>query len=78
MSKRVFVLADDISPTTPLVTCSVCLSVLHGKEWIGVEQTIRAVRSYELDQPPRLAPGLCDDCRRRLAARRRPALRTAA
>ena len=72
MSKSVFVLVNDISPTTPLVTCSLCLSVLHGDEWIGVEPTIRALRSYERDQPPRLDPGLCDDCRTMLAARRRP------
>jgi hypothetical protein len=72
MSKRVFVLTDDISPTTKLVTCSLCLSVLHENEWIGVEQTIRALRTYERDQPPRLDPGLCDDCRIVLDARRRP------
>jgi hypothetical protein len=70
MSKRVFVLVDEVSPTTALVTCSICLSVRHGSEWIWPEQTIRALRSYANDQPPRLAPGLCDDCRYRLNARR--------
>lgn len=78
MSKRVFVLVDDVSPTTALVTCSICLSVLHGEEWIGAEQTIRGLRTYARPEPSRLAPGLCDECRRRIDARRRRELPLAA
>jgi len=78
MSKRVFVLVDDVSPTTALVTCSICLNVLHGEEWIGAEQTIRALRTFARPDPPRLAAGLCDECRARIEARRGYELRLAA
>jgi hypothetical protein len=78
MSKRVFVLVDDVSPSTALVTCSLCLSVLHGRDWITAEQTIRALRTFARPDPPRLAPGLCDECRNRLDGRRRQELPLAA
>jgi hypothetical protein len=78
MSKRVFVLVDDVSPTTALVTCSVCLSVLHGEEWISAAQTIRGLRTFARPEPPRLAPGLCNECRNRIRTRRRQELALAA
>jgi len=45
-----------------LTTCSVCLRVLSGSEWLDAEHVIRQIRSYELDDPPRLGGGLCDKC----------------
>jgi hypothetical protein len=47
---------------TNLVTCSVCLRVRRGSAWIEPEDVITALRSYELESPPRLLPGICDDC----------------
>jgi hypothetical protein len=47
---------------TALITCSMCLRVLRGSEWIEAERVIDEIRSYELEAPPRLRPGLCDFC----------------
>ena len=41
---------------TNLVTCSVCLRVRRGSAWIEPEDVITALRSYELESPPRLLP----------------------
>jgi hypothetical protein len=65
-------------PQARLVTCSICLSVRSGDEWIGAEQAIQELRSFTLGEPPPLAPGLCDDCRSELSARRGDAVRAAA
>ena len=53
-----------------LVTCSICLGVRRGSEWIGADVAIRELRSYESREPVRLAPGLCDDCTEDVAVRR--------
>lgn len=55
---------------TDLIACSLCLSVLHGSEWIEAEQAIRAIRSYELHDLPRLQPAVCDSCAERIFSRR--------
>jgi hypothetical protein len=57
-------------PRASLVSCSICLRVLRGSEWIEAERAIRALRSYELDAPPRLEPGLCDLCAHAIGRRR--------
>jgi hypothetical protein len=45
-----------------LTTCSLCLRVRRGSGWIEAERAIGELRSYDLAEPPRLAPGLCDAC----------------
>ena len=47
---------------TDLVTCSLCLRVRRRSAWVEPEALITELRSYELDTPPRLLPGVCDDC----------------
>ena len=47
---------------TTLITCSLCLRVLRGSEWIEAESVIGEIRSYELETPPRLEPAVCDFC----------------
>ena len=49
------------SGTDP-VTCSLCLRVRRGSAWVESEDVITELRSYELDAPPRLLPGVCDEC----------------
>jgi hypothetical protein len=56
-----------------LITCSVCLRVLDGTEWIEAERAITDLRSFALPVPPRLEAAVCDACmesirRRRLSA----------
>jgi hypothetical protein len=53
-----------------LITCSICLRVHRGSEWTEAERVIREMRSYELDAPPRLQPGVCDDCAESIFSRR--------
>jgi len=55
---------------TRLVTCSMCLRVLRGSEWIEAERVIHEIRSYELEAPPRLRPALCDVCAESIHSRR--------
>ena len=55
---------------TDLITCSLCLRVRQGSEWMEAEQVIRAIRSYELELPPRLQPAVCDSCAESIATRR--------
>lgn len=50
------------TPLASLVTCSICLRVLHETGWIAAEDAILALRTFEFPEPVRLAPGLCDDC----------------
>ena len=47
---------------TDLVTCSLCLRVRRASAWAEPEDVIAELRSYELDTPPSLLPGVCDDC----------------
>jgi hypothetical protein len=47
---------------TDLITCSLCLRVLRGREWMDAERVIREIRSYELEAPPRLRSAVCDVC----------------
>jgi hypothetical protein len=54
-----------------LTTCSVCLRVLRGAEWVEVEQVIKELRSFVLLVPPRLESALCPHCTESL--HRRPA-----
>jgi hypothetical protein len=55
---------------TDLIACSLCLRVLRGSEWVEAERVIRAIRSYELDAPPRLHPAVCDHCAEAILNRR--------
>ena len=53
-----------------LRACSICLSLLDGKEWVEAETFIREHRSFERQTPPRLTPAICDDCEASIARRR--------
>ena len=53
-----------------MVTCSQCLRVQRGSSWLEAEDIIAELRTYELVDPPRLRPGLCDRCTATLAAAR--------
>jgi hypothetical protein len=53
-----------------LVTCSLCLRVHRGSEWMQAELVIRDTRSYELAAPPRLLPGVCEACAESIFDRR--------
>jgi hypothetical protein len=73
------VLDETLAMHTPLAlhrrfwnvrACSICLSVLDGKEWVEAETFIRKHRSFERQTPPRLTPALCDDCEASIARRR--------
>jgi hypothetical protein len=55
---------------THLTTCSLCLRVLRGSEWMEAERVIREMRSYELDAPPRLQSAVCDVCAESIFSRR--------
>ena len=50
------------SHSVSFTTCSVCLDVMRGEEWIAAEEAIREARTFERSTPPRLLPGLCDGC----------------
>jgi hypothetical protein len=47
---------------TDLITCSICLRVLRGAEWVDAERVIREIRSYELQAPPHLRDAVCEAC----------------
>ena len=53
-----------------LVSCSVCLRVLRGSNWVEAEHVIREIRSFELEAPPRLQSGVCDGCAESIFTRR--------
>jgi hypothetical protein len=55
---------------TDLITCSICLRVLRGAEWVDAERVIREIRSYELDAPPRLHDAVCEACADAIFGRR--------
>jgi hypothetical protein len=47
---------------TDLITCSICLRVLRGTEWVDAERVIREIRSYDLEAPPHLRDAVCEAC----------------
>lgn len=53
-----------------LTTCSLCLRVRRGSQWLEAEHVIREIRSYELAAPPHLQAGVCDSCAESIFARR--------
>jgi len=53
-----------------MVTCSRCLRVERGSSWVEAEEIIKELRTYELVDPPRLRPGVCDHCAEAIAAAR--------
>jgi hypothetical protein len=53
-----------------LITCSLCLRVRSGVEWLEADRFIREIRSYELEAPPRLLSGVCDACAESIFTRR--------
>jgi hypothetical protein len=55
---------------TDLITCSICLRVLRGAEWVDAERVIREIRSYELDAPPHLHDAVCEACAESIFGRR--------
>jgi NMD protein affecting ribosome stability and mRNA decay len=55
---------------TDLVTCSLCLRVHRGSEWIEAEHVIRETRSFELEVPPRLHSAVCEVCAESIFSRR--------
>jgi NMD protein affecting ribosome stability and mRNA decay len=55
---------------TDLVTCSLCLRVHRGSEWMEAERVIKEIRSYELEALPRLHSAVCDDCAESIFSRR--------
>jgi hypothetical protein len=61
---------EDSGSVTGLVTCSVCLRVLRGSQWMEPEAVIREMRSFELEAPPRLEPALCTICADSILSRR--------
>jgi hypothetical protein len=60
----------DMDTQLDLVTCSLCLRVHRGSEWMQAELVIRDTRSYELAAPPRLLPGVCEVCAESIFDRR--------
>ena len=53
-----------------LNTCSLCLRVRLGSDWIEAEEVIRELRSYDFPVPPRMRPALCEACSRSILERR--------
>jgi hypothetical protein len=53
-----------------LATCSLCLRVRHGSDWVDAEAVIRQLRTYELGSLPRFEPAVCEDCLAAILARR--------
>jgi hypothetical protein len=55
---------------TDLITCSLCLRVLRGGDWVDAESVIREIRSYELEVPPHLHDAVCEACADSIFSRR--------
>jgi hypothetical protein len=53
-----------------LIACSICLRVQRGSDWVDAEDVIREIRSYELDESPRLHGVVCKDCAEAISRRR--------
>jgi hypothetical protein len=60
------------------VTCSICLGVQREYGWVSADEAIRDLRTYELVEPLRLTPAVCDQCTENLAERRGRSLAQAA
>jgi hypothetical protein len=58
------------SSSTDLITCSLCMGVLRGSEWVEAERVIREMRTYELGELPRLHSRVCDSCAESIFSRR--------
>jgi hypothetical protein len=58
------------SSSTDLITCSLCMRVLRGSEWLEAERVISEMRTYELDELPRLHSRVCDSCAESIFSRR--------
>jgi hypothetical protein len=58
------------SSATDLITCSLCMRVLRGSQWVEAEIVIREMRSYELAHLPRLHSRVCDSCAESIFSRR--------
>jgi hypothetical protein len=56
--------------TLILVSCSLCLRVLHDSHWIDARDAIRKLRRFELPTVVHLEPGVCDQCGELIARRR--------
>jgi hypothetical protein len=69
-----FVMATDLD----LISCSLCLRVRRGSEWLEAERVIKEIRSYELDAPPRLRSAVCDECSESIFRRRAQVVEPAA
>lgn len=57
-------------PKATFTVCSICLCVRRGADWIEATHVIRQIRSYESDAPPRLRPGICEQCAEPILRRR--------
>src|SRR4051794_27165177 len=72
--RRAFDVTDQkgfVMTTSPdLITCSLCLRVRRGSEWLEAERVISEIRSYELDAPPKLRSALCNMCTESIFCRR--------
>jgi len=53
-----------------LVSCSLCLRVRRGSDWMEAERVIRETRSFDLAAPPRLQSAVCDECAESIFSRR--------
>jgi hypothetical protein len=53
-----------------LITCSLCLRIRRGSDWLDADRVIREIRSYELAALPNLHSGVCDSCAESIFARR--------
>jgi hypothetical protein len=58
------------SPQAGLVTCSICLRVQRGSNWVEAEEAIRDLRTFDLSAPVRLEAGICAGCGDGIAERR--------
>ena len=52
--------------TLSLVSCSLCLRVLHDSHWIDPRDAMRMLRRLELSTVVHLEPGICDRCTQRI------------
>jgi hypothetical protein len=66
------------SSPTDLITCSICMRVLRGSEWVEAERVIRELRSYDLYELPRLHSRVCELCAEAIFSRRMQAVETLA
>lgn len=60
--------------TLSLVSCSLCLRVLHDSHWIDARDAMRKLRRLELSTVVHLEPGICVRCTQ-LIVQRSPQVR---